>query len=100
MAPDAEKIQQQKQKQNEALISSTEVTTVRSLDSMKSHEICIDGVVYSLLNFDHPGGDQIHLFGGNDVTIQYKMIHPHHSTKGTELSKLTKVGVVPNYDCE
>jgi cytochrome b involved in lipid metabolism len=56
-------------------------TTTTSKDyQLQGHEVCIDGVVYDLRGFDHPGGGTIGLFGGNDVSIQYRMIHPHHTT--------------------
>ena len=53
-------------------------------------EIAIDGVVYTLEGFVHPGGNQIKLFGGNDVSVQYRMIHPFHTQAA--LSKMTPVG--------
>lgn len=63
-----------------------------------SDQIIIDDVVYSLKDFCHPGGDQIKLFGGNDVTVQYRMIHPHHTSE--QLSKLTAVRKLQALECE
>ena len=37
-------------------------------------------------------------FGGNDVTIQYKMIHPYHT--GKHLEKMKMVGKVVDYVSE
>ena len=43
----------------------------------------------------HPGGDSVLLFGGNDVTVQYKMIHPYHTSK--HLEKMAVMGKIdPN----
>lgn len=38
------------------------------------------------------------LFGGNDVTVQYKMIHPYHTQH--HLEKMKKVGKVSDYNVE
>eukprot|EP00283_Hemiselmis_rufescens_P002090 CAMPEP_0173468700 /NCGR_PEP_ID=MMETSP1357-20121228/76986_1 /TAXON_ID=77926 /ORGANISM="Hemiselmis rufescens, Strain PCC563" /LENGTH=445 /DNA_ID=CAMNT_0014436925 /DNA_START=41 /DNA_END=1378 /DNA_ORIENTATION=- len=59
--------------------------------SLPEGYIAIDGEVYDLKGFDHPGGDSINLFGGNDVSVQYRMIHPFHAGKGA-VSKMRKVG--------
>ena len=71
----------------------------RTLDSLTPSEVCIDGVVYDISNFDHPGGESIKLFGGNDVSVIYRMIHPLYS-KGHRLDKLQRVGTILNYTCE
>mmetsp|Transcript_15092 Transcript_15092/g.42570 ORF Transcript_15092/g.42570 Transcript_15092/m.42570 type:complete len:465 (-) Transcript_15092:76-1470(-) len=73
-------------------------TTRAATRTFKNNEICIDGIIYDLTNFQHPGGDSINMFGGNDVTVQYKMIHPYHTTK--HLEKLRQVGVVEGYKSE
>jgi hypothetical protein len=44
-----------------------------NIDGLNGDEVAIDGLVYSLNDFVHPGGEQIKLFGGNDVTVQYKV---------------------------
>eukprot|EP00557_Chaetoceros_sp_GSL56_P006739 CAMPEP_0176492048 /NCGR_PEP_ID=MMETSP0200_2-20121128/8764_1 /TAXON_ID=947934 /ORGANISM="Chaetoceros sp., Strain GSL56" /LENGTH=469 /DNA_ID=CAMNT_0017889531 /DNA_START=5 /DNA_END=1414 /DNA_ORIENTATION=- len=67
-------------------------TTVKNLKDIKSTEVVIDGIIYDLKNFNHPGGDSVLLFGGNDVTVQYKMIHPYHTAK--HLEKMKVVGKV------
>merc|ERR1711971_453331 len=61
-------------------------------------EIVIDGAIYDIANFDHPGGESIQIFGGNDCSVQYKMIHPYHTTK--HLEKMTRVGTVSDYGYE
>lgn len=71
---------------------------LRSLKALKGTEVAIDGVVYDISDFVHPGGEVIKFFGGNDVTIQYKMIHPHHS--GKQLEKMRSVGKVVDYEPE
>jgi fatty acid desaturase (delta-4 desaturase) len=48
-----------------------------------------------LTNFHHPGGESINVFGGNDVTVQYKMIHPYHTSK--HLEKMKRVGKVADF---
>lgn len=58
--------------------------------NIKSTEAVIDGVVYDLTSFNHPGGNSFLVFGGNDVTVQYKMIHPYHTSK--HLEKMKAVG--------
>ena len=57
--------------------------------------VAIDGIVYSLEGWDHPGGAQIKLFGGNDVSVQYRMIHPFNSPQ--MLNKMPKVGILKQY---
>lgn len=71
----------------------------RALQDLKGHEVCVDGVVYDLTSFDHPGGGSIFLFGGNDVTTQYRMIHPHHMSS-KHLQKMAAVGAVPGHSSE
>jgi fatty acid desaturase (delta-4 desaturase) len=49
----------------------TTQTERTSLSSLKATEVCIDGIIYNLDNFDHPGGDSIQIFGGNsDDSVQ------------------------------
>ena len=42
--------------------------------SLKGHEIAVDGIVYDISDFKHPGGDAIKMFGGNDVSVQYRCV--------------------------
>jgi cytochrome b involved in lipid metabolism len=63
-----------------------------SYKNIKPTEIVIDNIIYDLKSFHHPGGDSVFLFGGNDVTVQYKMIHPYHTSK--HLEKMKVVGKV------
>ncbi|GMI38686.1 hypothetical protein TeGR_g530 [Tetraparma gracilis] len=73
------------------------------LAELSQHEVCIDGLVYDIREFGkvHPGGDQVLLFGGNDVTAQYKMIHHGHSSNPQHyLSKMALVGEVTDFSCE
>lgn len=69
-----------------------------TIKDLKGNEVCIDGVVYDLSDFDHPGGNSIRMYGGNDVTVMYKMMHPYHTEK--HLEKMRKVGVVSDFKCE
>ena len=71
----------------------------RPLDQLQNDEIGIDGKIYSLKDFDHPGGESIQVFGGQDVTVLYRMIHANHS-KVLHESKLECVGVVAEYQSE
>jgi fatty acid desaturase (delta-4 desaturase) len=106
MPPDADKLRQRRTTQvqvgNSSLTNDTTVTTttrtIASIDDLSSTEICIDGKVYDISTFDHPGGESIGIFGGNDVTVQYKMIHPYHSSK--HLEKITLVGKINDYHSE
>jgi len=67
---------------------------VGSVKNLGNAEVVIDGTIFDISDFAHPGGDTIKLFGGNDVTVQYKMIHPYHTSK--HLEKMRAVGKVPN----
>lgn len=138
MPPDADTVRQRKVAQaatsssaisidstdDQYLTTTTATTTatgrriVRSIQDLQGHEVCIDGLVYDLTTFDHPGGSSIYLFGGNDVSTQYRMIHPYHqynnntapgtTTTNTDsnpspskhLRKMTVVGVIPDYVSE
>jgi len=100
MAPDADKLRLRKaqladDKENEDATQEQRIVTMKSLSGT---EVCVDGVIYDIADFDHPGGEQILLFGGNDVTVQYKMIHPHHTSK--HLEKMKRVGTATDYVCE
>jgi fatty acid desaturase (delta-4 desaturase) len=106
MPPDADKLRQRNTttKQVAGAYDSTSATTAVSaerivpLSQLKTTEICIDGTIYDIQDFDHPGGETIHIFGGNDVTIQYKMIHAYHTDK--HLEKMKRVGKVTDFQSE
>jgi len=76
----------------------TQPTRVDYLKNIKGNEVVIEGTIYDLESFNHPGGDSVLLFGGNDVTVQYKMIHPYHTSK--HLEKMRVVGKVPDWKPE
>jgi acyl-lipid (7-3)-desaturase (Delta-4 desaturase) len=99
MAPDADKIRQRKAQEvvaaNEDKATELKVGSVKGLSGT---EVVIDGVIYDIADFNHPGGESILIFGGNDVTVTYKMIHPYHTSK--HLEKMKKVGTVPDYHSE
>jgi fatty acid desaturase (delta-4 desaturase) len=78
--------------QDQATVSTT------PLRSIKGTEVVIEGTIYDLKSFKHPGGDSVLLFGGNDVTVQYKMIHPYHTHH--HLNKMKVVGKVDPKDSE
>jgi len=71
---------------------ATVSTRTDLIKNIKGSEVVIDGMIYDLDGFNHPGGDSIKIFGGNDVTVQYKMIHPYHTPK--HLQKMKLVGKV------
>ena len=73
-------------------------STLRTTKGLKGTEIAIEGIVYDIADFVHPGGEVIKFFGGNDVTVQYKMIHPYHT--GKHLEKMKMVGKVVDYEPE
>jgi cytochrome b involved in lipid metabolism len=102
MPPDADKLRQRhvtaKDDPATATATTTTTTTIRSVKDLKGNEIVIDGIIYDLTNFYHPGGEQINVFGGNDVTIHYKMIHPYHTVK--HLEKMTAIGKVDDFRIE
>jgi fatty acid desaturase (delta-4 desaturase) len=82
---------------NEANNDNATVSTI-PLKSIKGTECVIDGTIYDLTSFDHPGGESVLILGGNDVTIQYKMIHPYHTEH--HLKKMKAVGKVDAKDVE
>lgn len=43
----------------------------RTLKSLNGNEIAIDGVIYDIDGFVHPGGEVISFFGGNDVRVLF-----------------------------
>jgi acyl-lipid (7-3)-desaturase (Delta-4 desaturase) len=104
MAPDADKVRIQRRnvssmEENKAEGGEEiELSVFKNANDLSGNLIAIDGIVFNLDGFNHPGGEQIKLFGGNDVTVQYKMIHPHHTAK--QLKKLTVVGSLTNSDNE
>jgi fatty acid desaturase (delta-4 desaturase) len=100
MPPDADKLRQRKTVAAEEELDAAAVHQQRicSLKNLKGTEVCIDGNIYDISNFDHPGGESILVFGGNDVTVQYRMIHPYHTSK--HLEKMTRVGKVADFECE
>ncbi|GAX28818.1 hypothetical protein FisN_35Lh015 [Fistulifera solaris] len=96
MPPDADKLRQRHVTAQDDPATTT--TTIRSVKDLKGNEIVIDGIIYDLTNFHHPGGEQINVFGGNDVTVHYKMIHPYHTAK--HLEKMTAIGKVNDFRIE
>ena len=103
MAPDADKLRKRAppassiQDPNGTAVPPEE-ERISSLKALQANEVVIDGVIYDIHSFDHPGGDSINVFGANDVTVVYKMIHPYHTNK--HLEKMKRVGVVPGYVSE
>ena len=96
MPPDADKLRQRKGYADDSLAATKSTQQeIRTLKNLNPTEICIDGFVYDISNFDHPGGESIHVFGGNDVTVTYKMIHPYHTEK--HLEKMNRVGKVSDF---
>ena len=99
MAPDADTLRQRKpnvlSKTSNDGAEQERIATVKSLGGT---EVVIEGVIYDIKDFDHPGGETILLFGGNDVTVQYTMIHPYHTSK--HLEKMKRVGTVPDWSSE
>ena len=100
MAPDADKLRQRKTLEREAQehANGHVETRLSAMKGLTTTEVCIDGLIYDITSFHHPGGDQILAFGGNDVTIQYKMIHPYHTDK--HLEKMKCVGKVTDFVSE
>jgi fatty acid desaturase (delta-4 desaturase) len=71
---------------------------IDSITNLKGSEVAIEGIIYDLTGFQHPGGNIVHIFGGNDVTVQYKMMHPFHTAR--HLEKLKPVGRVSDWKPE
>jgi acyl-lipid (7-3)-desaturase (Delta-4 desaturase) len=123
MAPDGEKVRQRRVTSSKIQSSTfidanddpsvsaaaTAATTITTqpppksipLSQLKTNEMCIDGIIYNIEEFStkHPGGNTFLTFGGNDVTTQYKMIHPYHTSK--HLLKMgPPVGIAQDYHSE
>jgi len=99
MAPDADKLRQRKTHQLEDKQDAAATQErICSMKSLSGTEIVIDGIIYDIADFDHPGGETIKVFGGNDVTVKYKMIHPYHTAK--HLEKMQRVGKVTDWTSE
>jgi fatty acid desaturase (delta-4 desaturase) len=101
MAPDADRLRQRRTKDIDDLANSDATEPVLRISTLKTlgeTEVVIDGAIYEIKHFDHPGGESILMFGGNDVTVPYKMIHPNHSKR--MLEKMERVGTVPDYSSE
>jgi fatty acid desaturase (delta-4 desaturase) len=101
MAPDADKLRQRNKTKDlsNAATNGAEQERIATVKSLGGTEVVIEGVIYDIKHFDHPaGGESIMIFGGNDVTVQYKMIHPYHTSK--HLEKMKRVGTVPDWSSE
>ena len=99
MAPDADKVRQRRPRIVSAdlgqSVPDSKVERLATVKELRGNEVCIDGVIFDISSFDHPGGESIKMFGGNDVTVQYKMIHPYHTSH--HLEKMKAVGKVADY---
>jgi len=80
------------------IITETSGLPAKPMKELKSTEVCIHGKIYDLTSFVHPGGDSVLIYGGNDVTAQYHMMHPYHTEK--HLAKMRLVGVASDYSTE
>lgn len=104
MAPNAEGLRFRKFGNDDDNDDDVDVTvttierTCPNVSYLKSNEVAIDGMIYKIDTFHHPGGESIQVFGGNDCTVQYRMIHPYHTSK--HLEKMECVGKVLDYKCE
>lgn len=101
--PEDNKLHQRKLKKDDVTLPEEEQVVndtmmnkkYETVDELTEDEVAIDGVVYDISEFNHPGGDVIKMFGGNDVSNVYKFNHLYHSSKALE--KMKKVGVLKNY---
>jgi acyl-lipid (7-3)-desaturase (Delta-4 desaturase) len=101
MGPDADNLRQRNVSvvnKNTIASTSPELQLRADVTKLQPNEVAIDGIIYNLDTFVHPGGETIKIFGGNDVTVQYRMIHPYHTAK--HLEKMQCVGKVADYSCE
>ena len=65
MAPDADKLRQRKAQQvQDAQDASATTEKISSIKALGNTEIVIDGVIYDIADFNHPGGESVLLFGG------------------------------------
>eukprot|EP00934_Nitzschia_sp_Nitz4_P004237 Nitzschia sp. Nitz4//scaffold110_size71422//60210//61815//NITZ4_005884-RA/size71422-augustus-gene-0.16-mRNA-1//-1//CDS//3329533119//4227//frame0 len=98
MAPDADKLRQRNTHKEDAAEATTGEKKC-TLAGLSGSEIVIDGVIYDISDFKHPGGESIRIFGGNDVSVHYRMIHHNHSGLKS-LEKLKRVGTIADYSAE
>jgi len=98
MPPDANVLRQRKMLADDSQDDAATQQRISTLKTLKTTEVVIDGIIYDISDFDHPGGDSIELFGGNDATVTYKMVHPYHTSK--HLEKMKRVGKVADYEME
>jgi fatty acid desaturase (delta-4 desaturase) len=71
-----------------------------SMEVLDSNEIIIDGWVYDLHRFSkiHPGGKAVlNVFGGNDVSIHYYMLHNHQILREKALAPFKLRQAETNY---
>ena len=54
--------------------SASNLVEYDSLSAIPRDSFVLDGLVYTLNGFEHPGGDIIELFGGTDATVPYRMV--------------------------
>lgn len=73
---------------NEKRIAQAVEARVEKVKDIEGDEVVIDGLIYSFEGFDHPGGEIYRMFGGEDVSVFYKMIHPHHNARNLEKMKV------------
>jgi fatty acid desaturase (delta-4 desaturase) len=97
-SPDAQSLRLRRPTAVDKSVTDNDEATVPRVSELKDlagKEVVIDGVIYDLTDFKHPGGDSVLIFGGNDVTVQYRMIHPYHTKK--HLEKMRMVGKVKDF---
>jgi fatty acid desaturase (delta-4 desaturase) len=86
-------------KEEDLLAAAATQSRTSAENHIKQNQVAIDGIIYDLDSFDHPGGDSINMFGGNDVSVLYRMIHPRHNEK-YHTQKLKQVGTIKGYKSE
>ena len=90
-SPDAQSLRLRRPTAVDKSVTDNDEATVPRVSELKDlagKEVVIDGVIYDLTDFKHPGGDSVLIFGGNDVTVQYRMIHPYHTKKHLEKMRM------------
>ena len=76
-----QRLVQEKDEDQDEYVNDPIFRLMDTIKELRRNEIAIDGIVYDLTYFRHPGRNSIKIFGGNDVNFQYKIIHPSHTSK-------------------
>jgi cytochrome b involved in lipid metabolism len=85
-------------KSPEYLLPEYDMTEVRKHNKANNSWLVIDGYVYDVSTFRHPGGDIIEIGYGKDATNQFHNENVKHSKTAKKLLKSFLIGKVKTID--